>query len=170
MKTPEEKYNNDPEYCGMVDSLVSYIEGHKFTPSEMREMVMFACIRYEQLQTKKLHFGRLISTPLTGKSWFERQCMGNWNIEPIRPIDDKGPRYARNYIPTILYQPFYVHDISSASEPTVEEKINFSRNWREYRNKNLPMEKVIAYAKNIKSNCLLNWLVKHHYIQEVKNP
>ena len=167
MKTPEEKYNNDPEYCRMVDSLVAYIEGHKFTPSEMREMVMFACIRYEQMQVRP--YGYFISTPVNrNKSWFERMYMGDWDIEPLRPVDDKGQYYTRNYISTC--QSLYVHDILNAPEPTVEEKKNFLKNWSRYGNEKLPMEKVIDYAKNIKSNCLLNWLVKHHYIQEVKNP
>lgn len=48
MKTPREKYNNDSQYHALVDTLRSYISACKFTPSELREMVILACILYEE--------------------------------------------------------------------------------------------------------------------------
>lgn len=47
MKTPEEKYQNDPYYRQMVDQLEHYLVMAQTTPSELREMVTFACIQYE---------------------------------------------------------------------------------------------------------------------------
>jgi len=47
MKTPREKYDNDPEYHNIVNLIESFIERAKFTPSELREAAIYACIRYE---------------------------------------------------------------------------------------------------------------------------
>lgn len=47
MKTPKEKYLNDPEYYHFVDIIEKLIEQARFTPSEIREMCMLACINYE---------------------------------------------------------------------------------------------------------------------------
>lgn len=48
MKTPHEKYMHDPKYHNLVNALQSYIEAAEFTPSEVREAAMYACIRYEE--------------------------------------------------------------------------------------------------------------------------
>lgn len=47
MKSPKEKYMNDPEYHQLVSMLEHFIEGARFTPSELREAVVLACINYE---------------------------------------------------------------------------------------------------------------------------
>lgn len=47
MKTPNEKYNNDPAYRRLVMTMESLIAGAEFTPSEIREAAMLACIHYE---------------------------------------------------------------------------------------------------------------------------
>jgi hypothetical protein len=47
MKTPEEKYACDSRYRHFVDLIESLIHKADFTPSELREMVIYACIRYE---------------------------------------------------------------------------------------------------------------------------
>lgn len=47
MKTPEEKYRNDPIYRQIVDMCESLIVQCQLTPSEIREAVMFACVRHE---------------------------------------------------------------------------------------------------------------------------
>ena len=47
MKTPEEKYANDNNYRRLVDMLEALIIQAEFTPSEIREACMLACIRHE---------------------------------------------------------------------------------------------------------------------------
>ena len=47
MKTPKEKYANDPNYRRLVDMLEALIVKAEFTPSEIREACMLACIRHE---------------------------------------------------------------------------------------------------------------------------
>ena len=47
MKTPKEKYMNDPEYHHLVKTLESLIEQARFTPSELREACLLASISYE---------------------------------------------------------------------------------------------------------------------------
>lgn len=47
MKTPREKYMNDPEYHNLVRMLESLIEQARFTPSELREACVLASINYE---------------------------------------------------------------------------------------------------------------------------
>ena len=48
MKTPREKYATDPNYRRLVDMLEALIAKAEFTPSEMREACMLACIHNEQ--------------------------------------------------------------------------------------------------------------------------
>ncbi len=47
MKTPKEKYLNDPEYHHLVQTLEHLIESARFTPSELREACILASINYE---------------------------------------------------------------------------------------------------------------------------
>ena len=47
MKSPKEKYMNDPEYHQLVDMLESFIDRARFTPSELREAAVLASINYE---------------------------------------------------------------------------------------------------------------------------
>ena len=47
MKTPREKYATDPNYRRLVDMLEALIAKAEFTPSEIREACMLACIRHE---------------------------------------------------------------------------------------------------------------------------
>jgi len=47
MKTPREKYYNDPEYNRLVSLLEQMIERSHFTPSELREACILASINYE---------------------------------------------------------------------------------------------------------------------------
>ena len=48
MKTPNEKYENDQSYRQLVDMLTALIHQAEFTPSEIREACMLACIRHER--------------------------------------------------------------------------------------------------------------------------
>ena len=52
MKTPREKYQNDPTYRAIVDVMCAHIHAAKFTPSEMREAVLLACILYEEQKVR----------------------------------------------------------------------------------------------------------------------
>ena len=47
MKSPREKYMNDPEYHSLVIMLEQFIETARFTPSELREAAVLASINYE---------------------------------------------------------------------------------------------------------------------------
>ena len=50
--TPQEKYENDPEFHMMVDFLEHQIIKAQYSPSELREMVILACIHYESHHIK----------------------------------------------------------------------------------------------------------------------
>lgn len=53
MKTPRDKYMNDPEYHQLVDTLEHFIERAQFTPSELREAAILACINYEMRHVRE---------------------------------------------------------------------------------------------------------------------
>lgn len=53
MKTPEEKYLNDPQYHTLVETLYALIARAEFTPSEIREAAVYATILYEMRRTDK---------------------------------------------------------------------------------------------------------------------
>ena len=55
MKTPREKYMNDPEYNHLVLMLESMIEQARFTPSELREACVLARINYEMRHIREQH-------------------------------------------------------------------------------------------------------------------
>ena len=48
MKTPRQKYVNDPKYASLVNMMVYLIEEAEMTPSEVREAAILACIIYEE--------------------------------------------------------------------------------------------------------------------------
>ena len=45
--TPRDRYINDPEYNYLVRTLESIVEKARFTPSELRQACILACINYE---------------------------------------------------------------------------------------------------------------------------
>lgn len=47
MRSPRERYQNDPEYRLLVQTLESFIHQARFTPSELREAAVLASINYE---------------------------------------------------------------------------------------------------------------------------
>ena len=53
MKTPRAKYEYDPKYHSLVDTLVNAIITTEFTPSEIREAAILACIIYEEQYVKR---------------------------------------------------------------------------------------------------------------------
>lgn len=54
MKTPREKYMNDPEYHRLVDMLEQFVDSARFTPSELREASVLACINYEMRHVRDM--------------------------------------------------------------------------------------------------------------------
>jgi hypothetical protein len=47
MMTPQERYDRDPEFHHLVDLLTDAITRCQYSPTEIREAAMLACIRYE---------------------------------------------------------------------------------------------------------------------------
>jgi hypothetical protein len=54
MRTPRDKYLNDPEYHHLVRMLENFIEQARFTPSELREASILACINYEMRHVRDM--------------------------------------------------------------------------------------------------------------------
>lgn len=54
MKTPREKYMNDSQYKALVDVMCAHIHACDYTPSEMREAVVLACILYEEQRIRPM--------------------------------------------------------------------------------------------------------------------
>ncbi len=52
MKTIDEKYKNDPHFHSLVNLLMYNLETYHFTPSELREAVIFACTHFEMNRTQ----------------------------------------------------------------------------------------------------------------------
>lgn len=64
MKTPKEKYMNDPEYNHLVKTLEQMIEQARFTPSELREAVILACINYEMRHVREMQIAPRVEDAL----------------------------------------------------------------------------------------------------------
>ncbi len=60
MRTPEESYLNDAYYHNVVDMLVKGILEYEMTPSEVREMAIFACVRAENQKTPQRVFAERV--------------------------------------------------------------------------------------------------------------
>ena len=54
LKSPRERYLNDPEYYRLVNMLEGLIEQAAFTPSELREACVLACINYEMRHVRTI--------------------------------------------------------------------------------------------------------------------
>jgi hypothetical protein len=61
MKSPKEKYMNDPEYHHLVNMLMGFIERARFTPSELREACVLASINYEMRHIRDVHINPELS-------------------------------------------------------------------------------------------------------------
>jgi hypothetical protein len=55
IKTPREKYLNDPAYNHLVNMLEQLIEQARFTPSELREACILASINYEMRHVREVN-------------------------------------------------------------------------------------------------------------------
>lgn len=53
--TPSERYQTDPCFKTLVDTLEGLIHACEHTPSELRDAVMLAAIHYELHLTKRMH-------------------------------------------------------------------------------------------------------------------
>jgi len=59
MKTPKEKYMNDPEYNRLVNMLENLIAQAQFTPSELREACVLASINYEMRNIRHFNISNI---------------------------------------------------------------------------------------------------------------
>jgi hypothetical protein len=50
--SPEARYDRDPAFRQLVDTLYGFIVMADYTPTELREAVLLAAIRYEQRHTE----------------------------------------------------------------------------------------------------------------------
>ena len=53
--TPRDKYMLDPAYKALVDMIEHMIHRAEFSPSEIREATMLACINYEMHTLRSYH-------------------------------------------------------------------------------------------------------------------
>jgi len=63
VRTAQDKYENDVQYKAFVDHIEGLLNNATFTPSEVREMAMMACINYEM---RRLPMRRLIPSDING--------------------------------------------------------------------------------------------------------
>ncbi len=54
--TTAEKYRNDSAFHRLVDKMLAMIYQSEFTPGEMREAAIFASIRYEMENVRKVRY------------------------------------------------------------------------------------------------------------------
>ena len=54
MLSPEERFQRDPTFRTLVYVLTAQIDQAKYTPTELREAAMLACIRYENMTLRKI--------------------------------------------------------------------------------------------------------------------
>jgi len=75
MKSPREKYMNDPEYNHLVRMLENLIEQARFTPSELREACVLASINYEMRHIRDKQIDPRVEDALHVLDKFvERRC------------------------------------------------------------------------------------------------
>jgi len=56
MKTPRERYQNDNSFRLLVNTMVANIHSCNYTPLEMREAALLACIIYEEQKIRTMRF------------------------------------------------------------------------------------------------------------------
>ena len=52
---PEIRYSHDPAFKQLVDVMHSFIQKAEFTPTEMREAALLACIHYESYHIRRIY-------------------------------------------------------------------------------------------------------------------
>jgi hypothetical protein len=60
---PEERYNRDPQFHQLVNVLMGCIRRAEFTPTELREAVILAAIKYEQSIGPSEMMNRMVGLP-----------------------------------------------------------------------------------------------------------
>jgi hypothetical protein len=83
MRTPQERYESDPVFHALVDSIHRQIERAELTPSEVREAAVLACIHYEQRRRPRAIVNAAEECPFNNISCDKFLCCGWW--EPARP-------------------------------------------------------------------------------------
>ncbi len=88
LRSPRDRYHNDPLFHLLVDTLLHQIIQCNYTPSELREAAVLACILYaEKYDTSR----RVYMIPKEVISWLdERDSGGPWPGKVVRkePEDD----------------------------------------------------------------------------------
>lgn len=56
--TPEYRYGHDVKFKQLVDLLTHFVWKADFTPSEVREAALLACIHYESMHLRHLYLNR----------------------------------------------------------------------------------------------------------------
>ena len=46
------RFMHDPHFHSLVEMMTKYLVEHRFSPSEMREAAVLACVHYEQSKTR----------------------------------------------------------------------------------------------------------------------
>lgn len=52
---PEVRYQHDSKFKQIVDLMHHFIQRAEFTPTEMREAALLACIHYESYQVRRMY-------------------------------------------------------------------------------------------------------------------
>lgn len=95
---PDERYRRDPAFKQLVDMLYMFFKKAEFSPTELREAVMLAQIKYEQHQSPRPIF---FSTQLLQEmglkkqyNHFEREILGEFprgDVHETSRSTDTGP-------------------------------------------------------------------------------
>lgn len=76
VRTPQERYELDAEFRSLVDNLTHFIIECRFSPSELREAVVLAAIRYETIHARPVYI-RTGDTINRIDSYHGKQCACN---------------------------------------------------------------------------------------------
>jgi len=85
MKSPKEKYENDPDYRKVVDILESLVHDGKFTPSEIREMATLASI-HNEMRYGFQHYAQTVNVQVAFK------ILEEWKVENYKKAQDRQAR------------------------------------------------------------------------------
>lgn len=80
-----EAFTHDPQYRNLVELLVHQIESLQMSPSEIREVAMFACLIVEER--------RIYPLPCYTSEQYKKFVLGEWNVFDMKehPVEVKLP-------------------------------------------------------------------------------